>query len=347
MTRALETPLTESKDRALPVNKSGSPAERPPRHKAGLLRRVWNRGKFEISRAVYRQRIRMGLVPQRAEISADRYEQIRSACIFLGPYRNLTTLTAAMLSLHPTCQVLNHSGFRIFEEGDLNFLRSYSESRFRRFLQYVIDESQGGKGGDDGGAITLSHAFRSETVRDAYQTRFGTSLIKDQVECVVWKESLGVSNCLKDNQIDIDALLQANSQIRFLLPIRNPMDCAVSNCKTGHAKRFRNTNADDPHDVLRAIVDEIRWFRSWARKYPDRFFSYCQFEMDADCLRSFAEFLGLECDEQWLTDVVRCFQLTPSYDHAPDFVATFERLLVDFAQEDPDYAEKMRRFIAL
>lgn len=323
------------------VNKSNPVGRR----RAALLQRIWNRGKSELFRAVYRQRIRLGFAPPRAELSDDRFQQIQSVCIFLGPYRNLTTLTAAILSLHPTCQVLNHAGFRVFEENDLDFLGDYSESRFRRFLQYVIDESQGGQGGDDGGAITHSHAFRSETVRDAYENRYGDSLLKGPVECVIWKESLGVSNYLKDNQIDIDALLRVNSQIRFLLPIRNPMDCAVSNCKTGHAKRFHDTNADDPHDVLRAILEEIKWVHTWARKYPDRFYSYCQFEMDAGCLVRLADFLSIDCDEQWLADAQRCFQLRPSYDHAPEFLATYKRLLDNFANEDAEFAEKLRGFL--
>ena len=317
---------------------------RPPAKRSSLLRRIWVRGKLEFSRAMYRGRVRLGWGPTRHEMPDQEYQRIRSACIFLGPYRNLTTLTAAVLSLHPTCQVLNHAGFRIFEEDRLNFLREYTDGRFRRFLQYVVDESQGGRGGDDGGAITHSHAFRSERVRDAYRGRFGSSLLKDRVECVVWKESLGVSNYLRNQNIDLDKLLAANKQLRFLLPIRNPLDCAVSNCKTGHAKRFANTNAEDPHDVLRAILEEIKWFRHWSRKHPNRFFAYCQFEMDPVCLQKLSEFLSIECDSRWVRDALSCFQLTPSYEHDSDFVALFQRLLDEFSEIDPEFAEKLRRF---
>ena len=48
--------------------------------------------------------------------------QLRSVCLALGPYRNLTTLTAGILSLHPQCQVLNHAGVRLLPDPERNFL---------------------------------------------------------------------------------------------------------------------------------------------------------------------------------------------------------------------------------
>ncbi|MHB8529324.1 MAG: hypothetical protein ACYC8V_07420, partial [Caulobacteraceae bacterium] len=38
---------------------------------------------------------------------------VRRTAVILGPYRNLTTLTASVLALHPQCQVLNHASDRI------------------------------------------------------------------------------------------------------------------------------------------------------------------------------------------------------------------------------------------
>jgi len=39
---------------------------------------------------------------------------IESVCITLGPYRNLTTLTASVLFLHPNCKVLNYAARRVY-----------------------------------------------------------------------------------------------------------------------------------------------------------------------------------------------------------------------------------------
>src|SRR5690349_16380034 len=86
-------------------------------------------------------------------------DQIRSVCLFLGPYRNLTTLTASLLFLHPRCQVLNHAACRIFGDPRFDFLADYSERRFNDFMRYAIHASRGGRRGQFGGSITHSHAF--------------------------------------------------------------------------------------------------------------------------------------------------------------------------------------------
>ena len=49
-------------------------------------------------------------------------QDIESVCLTLGPYRNLTTLTASVLYLHPNCQVLNHAGNRIYGKRKIDFL---------------------------------------------------------------------------------------------------------------------------------------------------------------------------------------------------------------------------------
>ena len=51
---------------------------------------------------------------------------LRSVCLMLCPYRNLTTLTASMAALHEHWQVLNHV---IFADPRLNFFRGYTVPR--------------------------------------------------------------------------------------------------------------------------------------------------------------------------------------------------------------------------
>ena len=309
-----------------------------------LFRRFAIRGRNGLRRTIYRQRIRLGLVPKRWELPDDAFKRLQSVCIFLGPYRNLTTLTAALLSLHPKCQVLNHSGFRILEERQLNFFADPSVACFRRFLQYIVTESQRGSRGDDGGSITLSHAFGSELLRDTYRARHGEHLEKHN-ECYVWKESLAVTNYLRSNNIDLAALFDRNPCVRFLLPIRHPIDCAISNAKTGHGKRFDQVESQDPASILNAVIREVAWFRAQAARYPERFFSFCQYEFNAELLRQVARFLRIEADERWVRDALKCYELKPSYDHSPDLLASFRSSVEQQFVDDPDFKQRLLRFV--
>ena len=63
------------------------------------------------------------------DLRTSRYldiQDIESVCLTLGPYRNLTTLTASVLFLHPNCQVLNHAGIRIYGNRQIDFLWDYN-----------------------------------------------------------------------------------------------------------------------------------------------------------------------------------------------------------------------------
>ena len=48
-------------------------------------------------------------------------DNINSIVCLLGPYRNLSTLTASIAALHPNCQVLNHAGEKILNNDSLDF----------------------------------------------------------------------------------------------------------------------------------------------------------------------------------------------------------------------------------
>lgn len=86
-------------------------------------------------------------------------QNVRSVCLFLGPYRNLTTLTASILFLHPYIQVLNHAGMRIFGNKKVDFLQDFNKETFDRFTQFAITISGKGYKGVLGGSITYGHAF--------------------------------------------------------------------------------------------------------------------------------------------------------------------------------------------
>jgi hypothetical protein len=114
-------------------------------------------------------------------------EQLESMCILLGPYRNLTTLTCSVLSLHPQCVVLNHAGFRTLRNARLNFLADYSPDKFREFVRYAGFASRGGVRGTYGGDIRLSHAFDRESMRQAQASLQRSAA--GPARCLVWKDS--------------------------------------------------------------------------------------------------------------------------------------------------------------
>ena len=69
---------------------------------------------------------------------------LKTVGLILGPYRNLTTLTAAVLSLHPNTQVLNHAGTRLLT-GRRNFVEHADEAHLDRFVDTALGASTEGR----------------------------------------------------------------------------------------------------------------------------------------------------------------------------------------------------------
>ncbi|MAG55951.1 MAG: hypothetical protein CMJ83_06650 [Planctomycetes bacterium] len=250
--------------------------------------------------------------------------RIKSVCLFLGPYRNLTTLTASLLALHPTCQVLNHGKGEVFRDPGDNFLLNSDPAAFDRFLDVALAHSEGGQRGDRGGSITLSHAFDHDVMRDAYQRRYGDTRVKDVVECLVWKESLRTSNTLRKHAVDLDALFDREPRVRFLMPIRHPLDTARSNLKTGHWEIFRGLDSEPTMEaVIDAVIDEIAWFLDQRVRRPDRFFCYFQDAVDAELLAVITRFLDVAADGTWIADALACYDVQSRYQHDPSHVAHY------------------------
>ena len=132
-------------------------------------------------------------------------ETLRTVCLTLGPYRNLTTLTASVLYLHPRCQVLNHAGGRVFGDPRIDFLANYSEETFERFVRYALRASQTGRRGKHGGSIRHSHAVED---RPQMREAIGAMAPKDQPICLVWKESLRTGNHIRRNGVDLGEMLK-------------------------------------------------------------------------------------------------------------------------------------------
>jgi hypothetical protein len=238
-------------------------------------------------------------------------EQLDSVCILLGPFRNLTTLTCAVLGLHPNCAVLNHAGLRILPNSRLNFLADGSPERFREFVRYAGFASRTGSGGPYGGDIRLSHAYEFEPTQQAESML--RELGRGPTASLVWKDSQRVTNYLRSAQVDVRRLMQRNEKLRFLLPIRNPIDCAISNLRTGHFHFFLRPqlSAESPlEDVVAAVLDEIEWFIALrdGSGQPERFFLYFEHEMSREVLERMLAFLALPRDQRYLDAAAAAFR---------------------------------------
>ncbi|WP_457675917.1 hypothetical protein [Thiolapillus sp.] len=270
---------------------------------------------------------------------------LRTVCLALGPYRNLTTLTASMLFLHPHCQVLNHGGARILGDPQLDFLLHPGRETTDSFLRYAIQISTKGQRGKTGGSIVHSHAFDSKhKLGRLYREHFGDKLIKDEIHSLFWKESLRTSLHLRKHAIDLDRLFDTEPRLRFLLPVRNPLDSATSNLRTGHAKLFGLGKSPDITEVLDAVLEEIRWFMELQDRHPERFFHFLENDFGPDKARALAAFLQLDPNPAWVSVVQEAFDIDRHYQH-PTALTEYYRTAVDrqFAPW-PRLQEKLQAF---
>ena len=270
---------------------------------------------------------------------------VKTVCLALGPYRNLTTLTASLLALHPNCQVLNHAGARIFGDGRLNFLVDYGDEKFAAFLKCAIYISGGGRRGSHGGSILFSHAFDSEGLKQAYRARYGEQLVKNDIECLFWKESLKTSRLMRRNEAALQQIFERNEKLRFLMPVRNPLDCAASNLKSGYAELFENLAAGaDMGAVLESVLGELLWFFELHARYPDRCFYFFENAFNEDVVLRLAEFLRLRPEKDWIQSVLANFTTRSSYEHDPEVIAVYDRFVDEHFSAFPEVARRLREF---
>ncbi len=255
-------------------------------------------------------------------------KECKTVCLALGPYRNLTTLTAATLFLHPNCQVLNHAGDRIYKNKEINFFSNYNKRKFNHFLQYAIEISSTGKRGKYGGSITHAHAFDEKYDMSKVFQKTKQPLRKKTINSFFWKESLQTSNYIRDNNIDLQQILKDETRLRFLMPIRNPLDCAKSNLLTGHIHRFKNIGkVPTMRDAIQAVVDEIYWFAQYKEQFPNQFFYYFEYNISHNMLEELASFLQLDHDEEWLTNAQTVMVSKSNYEHDNQLIDFYQKIV--------------------
>jgi hypothetical protein len=270
---------------------------------------------------------------------------VKTVCLALGPYRNLTTLTASMLFLHPNCQVLNHAGGRILGDRRLDFLKHPQRRTVERFKRYAIYTSAKGRRGEHGGSITHSHAFDAgHKMRELFDEGHG-ELVKQRINCLFWKESLRTANHIRENKIDLGDVIARNEALRFMLPVRNPLDCAVSNLKTGLVSTFAGLpRSPSQEQVVAAILDEFLWVAQLQQRHPERCFIYFEHAFSPETLRVMAEFLKLPPDDVWFERAMAAFEIKRGYVHEAGLIAFYRRQVEERFGGFPDFRQSLLAF---
>ncbi|MEK8018810.1 MAG: hypothetical protein VSS75_018205 [Candidatus Parabeggiatoa sp.] len=258
----------------------------------------------------------------------------------LGPYRNLSSFTSAVLALHPNIQVLNHSYNTVITE-KTNFIKKASNTRINEFIRratfisskrtvelfgnWIID-----------GSILDSHAFFNyPDVMNTYENRFGSAQVKDSFQVMVWKESGRLTDYLMRYEKTLINLLDHFPRIKFILPVRNPIDCAISNYKLSYHKLLsfegRSLYESIPSDSLEGMLEYIIYSHVWclrfAENYPDRFFVFSQTDVDYSLFAKLAKFLEVKNDDVWIRDGLKISNFKAHYAYHDNLINTYIKLL--------------------
>ena len=235
--------------------------------------------------------------------------------IILGPYRNLSTLVAATLSLRRDCLVLNHAADRLLADPKLDFFTRVNAETLAHFMDAAREASREGTRGDFGGSILHSHAFGDPALKALYVQRFGEGGLKPYAQCLVWKDSMRVQNRLMADCNLFDRLCSAFPDLRFLLPMREVLDCAQSNLSTGYIKHLGGKRGISINTALDRVLDAFVWALEQREKHAHRIFVLTQGDDPQAAFSALGEFLGLNPDEAWLNDASRVFKVKSGAEH--------------------------------
>jgi hypothetical protein len=170
-------------------------------------------------------------------------------------------------------------------------------------------------------------------------------LVKSHIQSLFWKESHRTSNLIRNCSVDLGSIFRQDRRLRFLMPVRNPMDCAISNLSTGHVQHFPKLPEDPSvEQVTHGVLEEILWFAELKEQFPDRFFHYFEHEISPAMLADMARFLSLQPLESWLTSAMAVMKINPSYDHEPALVESYRRFVSQRFSRFPAFEQALLQF---
>ena len=156
-----------------------------------------------------------------------------------------------------------------------------------------------------------------------------------------WKESYRTTRFIRENQVDLPALLTRNEKLRFLMPIRYPLDCARSSLKSGHAIAFVDEDEPQPmRPLVAAILDQIVWFFQWQDRFPDRFFWFSENGFEQSTVEALAAFLSVDAEPRWCDSALDAFEVERRYEYRPAMIEYYHQTVQDKLGDRPQIAER-------
>jgi len=267
---------------------------------------------------------------------------INTICIPLGPYRNLTTLLASLFATHFQCLTLNHAGKRILSDKKIDFFHQKNDKSIEKFLLIATRLSQGGRRGDYGGNIQLSHAFDDGKLDYLYKKYKGNAILNRQIKVLFWKESMRITNHLFKNQINPNLLTFEDKKLKYIIPIRNPLDCATSNLKTKHYKHITTEHIDNKINLTYKILDIYKKLFDFSKLNSNAFLSFTEREFNKDTLKSICNFVDIDFNNQWADDIISYINLKSKYSHEKSEIIRYKDYVKKLFKDD---MQLQQRFI--
>lgn len=269
---------------------------------------------------------------------------IETICLPLGPYRNLTTVTAAIFALHRDAFVLNHSGVRIFRDPSLDIFSSEGRRNWHRFALAAVRMAKIGRRGNHGGSVLHSHAFDRGALREVYAARFGEEIVPARPRTLFWKESMVLANRLRQSGFDFARAESFPVAMKFVIPMRNPIDCAQSSMRTGHYVYLSRGPLTGKMAIVRRIIDFYAYIARHIEEGPDRFFILHEYDLDRDTLAALQAFANLPEDPDWIDAVLKVIAFDKRYRHTKAEWTTFERLVREEVGAETRVGRNLLRF---
>jgi hypothetical protein len=140
-------------------------------------------------------------------------------------------------------------------------------------------------------------------------------------------------------------LLDYAPKLRFILPIRNPLDCTISNLRTSHMEGSEDI-AEDRTRLLDRILEMISWAAALEVRHPDRFLTFFQDDTPEKVAGGLIRLLSLRDDPQWRDSVAAAFKIHPNpYVHGPEMYETFESGVESYFRSMPGVASRLKALV--
>jgi len=267
---------------------------------------------------------------------------IENLIILLGPYRNISTLTSSVLSLHPDVQVLNHAMDRLFTDEGLDFLSCRTQASLDAFIAAALDASGGGQMGTHGGSILFSHAYAdAPEMKATYERRYGDVMVKPSATHLLWKESMRVQSRLMAEDGSLDEMIGRFPNVHLLLPVRHPLFCALSNHRPYYLKTLGLLVDATIEQTLERIFQVLQWGLEKADRYPAAVMVFTQNDARPELFHRWCRFFDLPADPAWLSDAEAHFHIREKPEPSADLVALTRTLAADYLGAWPDIIEAL------